>query len=432
MCIKLSKYKLVFSFFLLIFLSANFNISAQNVSYAKQMVDTLCSDYFAGRGYVEDGMKKSAEFIANEFQQAGLTPIKMADSPGSMLQDFPVKANTFNGNYQLAIKGKKLENGIQWVFNPNSPGANGKYKIYQPDLSKAFKAPKIKNFKKTALILDIEDEEAPAAKDFIEWLQGLEQNFGIYINVTDNQIMWSIADFQTKIPQLTLLKGAVSSNAKKLSIEGSPEIINHQVQNVVGMIEGNQFPDSFIYITAHYDHLGKFGNAVYRGANDNASGVAMILDLAKHYSINPPAYSLVFVAFAAEESGLLGSKTMVEMLGDDQLPKIKFLINLDLMATGEDGIAIVNALAHPEETKMLEEIAENLAFQKVLQRDNAANSDHYPFAVKGVPAFFIYSMGSHIKAYHNPEDIASNLRYERYNDLFNLVTRFVEEISTNN
>ncbi len=429
MFIRLNKFKYVYSFLLPILCCVSLKSSAQDVNYARQMVDTLCSDYFAGRGYVEDGMNKSAEFIANQFQKIGLTPPNYSADAGSILQSFPVKANTFNGKYALHIKRKKLENGVDWVFNASSSGANGTYKIYQPDLSKPFKAPKIKNFKKAALVLDVPDEEAQPAKDFINWLQGLNQNFGLIINVTEGQIMWSVADFQTSIPQITILKDAISSKTKKLKVAGSPQILNHQVQNVVGMITGNQYPDSFIYITAHFDHLGKFGDAIYRGANDNASGVAMMLDLAKHYVLNPPNYSLIFVAFAAEESGLLGSKTMVEMLGDDQLPKIKFLVNLDLMATGEDGIAIVNALAHPEETKIIENIAETLAFPKVLKRDNSANSDHYPFAIKGVPAFFIYSMGSQIKAYHNPKDIASNLRYEKYNDLFNLVTQFVDEIS---
>ena len=74
------------------------------------------------------------------------------------------------------------------------------------------------------------------------------------------------------------------------------------------MIKGTLFPDSFFVFTAHYDHLGTMGaSVIFPGAHDNASGVAFLLDLARHFSSTPPPYSLIFLFLSGEEAGLKGS-----------------------------------------------------------------------------------------------------------------------------
>lgn len=80
---------------------------------------------------------------------------------------------------------------------------------------------------------------------------------------------------------------------------------------MVGYIQGTRKPDSMIVLTAHYDHLGGLGNATYfPGANDNASGISMLLSLARYYSNidHRPEYTMVFIAFGGEEVGLIGSQ----------------------------------------------------------------------------------------------------------------------------
>ncbi len=79
---------------------------------------------------------------------------------------------------------------------------------------------------------------------------------------------------------------------------------------MIGYVPGAEKPDSFIILCAHYDHLGKMGEAIFYGANDNASGIATMLDLATYFVDHPQRYSLVFIAFGAERSGL------------DRLPKL--------------------------------------------------------------------------------------------------------------
>src|SRR6201999_64747 len=90
---------------------------------------------------------------------------------------------------------------------------------------------------------------------------------------------------------------------------GAKFIRNYTSQNVIGYVKGKDNPDSFIVFTAHYDHLGQMGKKVYfPGANDNASGVAMLLSLARYYSKpeHKPKCSIVFIAFGGEEVALLG------------------------------------------------------------------------------------------------------------------------------
>ncbi len=167
--------------------------------------------------------------------------------------------------------------------------------------------------------------------------------------------------------------------------------------------------------------MGK--NTYFPGANDNASGTAMLLYLAKYYTTHKPKYNIVFMSFGAEEAGILGSKYYTEH-PLFPLEKIKFLTNLDLAGTGDEGITVVNATLHKKEFKKLGKI--NLKkdyLEKVKLRGPAANSDHYWFTQKGVPAFFIYTLGG-IKAYHDVFDKAETLPLTEFTDYSKLLIEF--------
>src|ERR1043166_3939297 len=130
----------------------------------------------------------------------------------------------------------------------------------------------------------------------------------------------------------------------------------HKAKNVIGYSKGSQKPDSFIVFTAHYDHLGTIGrDAYFPGANDNASGVAMMLDFARSNARKPHPYSMLFIAFAGEEAGLLGSYYYVQN-PVIALSQISMLINLDLMGTGDEGMTVVNATEFPAEFACLQRI----------------------------------------------------------------------------
>lgn len=132
------------------------------------------------------------------------------------------------------------------------------------------------------------------------------------------------------------------STLLKVKVSADASLINYKTQNIVGYVPGRSSLTLFSGL-AHYDHLGKMGDKVYfPGANDNAaSGVAMLLNLAKYYNANPHRYSsVVFIALGAEEIGIVGAKHFVDNPLFD-LKRIKFLVNFDLAGT-EEGIKVAN------------------------------------------------------------------------------------------
>ena len=195
----------------------------------------------------------------------------------------------------------------------------------------------------------------------------------------------------------------------------------------MGIIEGSLKKDSFIVVTAHYDHLGGMGKKTFfPGANDNASGVSMLLNLAQHFSKpeNKSSYSLVFIAFAGEEAGLIGSEYYVNH-PLFPLAQIKFLINLDLLGTGDDGIMVVNATEYKQPFEKLKSINDQKKYvAKIGERGKAKNSDHYYFSENGVPCFFIYTLGG-VSYYHDVFDKAATLPFTDYDDVFFLLRDFV-------
>ncbi|PCH93615.1 MAG: aminopeptidase [Bacteroidetes bacterium] len=244
------------------------------------------------------------------------------------------------------------------------------------------------------------------------------------------KLTWGVASKMGRYPIIEVLKNKIDRNAKKINIEMECLLIpRYESQNLIGYIPG-AVADSFIVFTAHYDHLGRMGKETYfAGANDNASGTAMILDLARHYtnSADTPKYSIAIMAFAAEETGLRGSKYYTEnpMFS---LKKIKFLVNLDLMGNGTEGVTVVNGTEFKNEFETLVEInSRDSLLKEVKIRGKAQNSDHHFFTEKGVPCFFIYTRGGS-KAYHDVYDTADNLALSEYNYVFRLLTEFVSTI----
>ena len=212
---------------------------------------------------------------------------------------------------------------------------------------------------------------------------------------------------------------------KVICVDIQAEVTKVKTQNVVGYVSGTQYPDSFVVVSAHYDHLGKMGAATYfPGASDNASGTSMLLNLAQYYAKNPAKYSVVFMAFSGEEIGLLGSTYYVEH-PLFPLKKIKFLFNIDIMGDAADGITLVNGTVMASEYNKINAINDAKKYIPSIQkRGEAAISDHYPFYAKGVPSFFAYSRGK-ITAYHDISDTKAGLPLTNYQGCFQLFKDFI-------
>lgn len=359
---------------------------AQDEADAKKTIDTLTSVDFWGRGYTKDGMEKAAGYISQAFEQYGLKPM----SEHSFRQTFSYPVNTFPGKMEVAVNGKKLIPGKEFLVEPSSSGiSRTEVKEEQTD-SNTFVA------RKERLLLILQDK-----------------------------LTWSVSQKAENYTAILVDKKALSGKPETVDISVENKFVaDFATSNICAMVKGTRQPDSLLLITAHYDHLGGMGDSTYfPGANDNASGVTLLLNLAKYYAAHPQPYTIGFVCFAGEEAGLLGSRYFTAH-PPVALSKIRFLINIDMVGTGEKGITVVNATLHPREFTLLNKVNDQHHYlPKINARGKAANSDHYPFTELGVPAFFMYTEGG-IRAYHDVFDVAKTLPLTEIKDLYHLLIDF--------
>jgi len=417
-------------------ISINFNANSQKLDYVRFIVDTLCSPSMYGRGYTNNGDKLAAEFIKNEMLKNQIVPFN-----NSHLQEYKISINTFNQDISLKINSKKLITGKEFMVSLSSPKTKGRYKILKLDSNnlkskKDFEILTKKNLKKTVVLIDkqnIKDKEISEVLNKIRYKNPF--NSAGIATIEDKNLSWGISDGKiiNDYFKISVLRNTLPKKAKKINIKIDTEYLNnYTTQNVIGYVKGKVYPDSFIVFIAHYDHLGQMGKDVFfPGANDNASGTAMVLDLARHFAsdtANLNKYSIVFALVSGEEAGLLGSYYLSKN-PLFSLQKIKFLINLDMVGTGSEGITVVNGTKFEKQFKLLKDLNDKNNFLKaVVQRGESCISDHCPFYEKGVPAVFIYSMGSENTEYHNINDNPNKLPFTKYNELFKLLTVFVNEL----
>ena len=400
-------------------------ISQNNPS--REILNDLCSDEMMGRGYVRFGHVKAAKYIQEYYKSIQLKQFKK----GTYLQPFKIKANTFPNDLNVSIDGKPLNEGVDYILDPSSGTAKGKFGLIKVDQKNLMdfldevSLSKIKNFEGKVLVLNALNSNNPDTLSIFNELKiGLSMICPI-IWVNNEKFTWSISRDVAEFPILELKDSLIwDADSVYLDVENVflRDIVTH---NVIGCISG--LKKKSIIISAHYDHLGMMGKAIFPGANDNASGVAMLLSLANYFSDKSPKYNLVFIAFGAEEAGILGSKYYVEN-PLFPLDDIKFVLNLDIMGTGDEGITVVNGLLHKKQFKQLTSINKKQEYlSKIKIRGRAANSDHYWFSQLGIPSFFIYTMGG-IKAYHDVYDRSETLPMSEFNDLFHLLIDFIEAI----
>ena len=414
-----------FRFFVVLLLISGSLISQNNPS--REILNDLCSDEMMGRGYVRFGHVKAAKYIQEYYKSIQLKQFKK----GTYLQPFKIKANTFPNDLNVSIDGKPLNEGVDYILDPSSGTAKGKFGLIKVDQKNLMdfldevSLSKIKNFEGKVLVLNTLNSNNPDTLSIFNELKiGLSMICPI-IWVNNEKFTWSISRDQAEFPILELKDSLIwDADSVYLDVENVflRDIVTH---NVIGSISG--LKKKSIIISAHYDHLGMMGKALFPGANDNASGVAMLLSLANYFSDKSPKYNLVFIAFGAEEAGILGSKYYVEN-PLFPLDDIKFVLNLDIMGTGDEGITVVNGLLHKKQFKQLTSINKKQEYlSKIKIRGRAANSDHYWFSQLGIPSFFIYTLGG-IKAYHDVYDRSETLPMSEFNDLFHLLIDFIEAI----
>ncbi len=228
------------------------------------------------------------------------------------------------------------------------------------------------------------------------------------------------------MPDLKTLQAKLEKERKSLSadlkagddpikVSLAPGLRSVEARNVLGLLEGTDLKDEYIVIGSHFDHLGRVtpmrgggGEAkIHNGADDNASGTAGILELARVISAGPrPRRSILFMTFSAEEMGLLGSDYFVKH-PTIPLSKIKAMINLDMIGRLEQKKFTISGLDTAKEfADMVAKYAKEFGVEYKPMTSSTDTffgaSDHYSFHKKKIPVVFPFT-GTH-RQYHQPED----------------------------
>ena len=419
--------------------------AAPDLARARRTIEALAAPAMHGRGYVQQGEHVAAAYLRGRLQALGLQPL----AP-DYTQPFTLDVNTFPGVVKLQLSRSRLPQfGKQYLLQPGRDfiaapiSAGGSSGGYQPvcyldsaTLTTPARLAYFLQFIHHPCIVVVADRYAQQLTHQPAAVSARLDSAVAVIKVVP-KLTASLAPQQGATIQLEALPNPlfsfvpntpVTTAASAGIVQLDAQLLrNYQTQNLAAVVRGNVRPDSFVVVTAHYDHLGMMGKDVYfPGANDNASGVALLLELAAHYARpeNQPACSVAFLLFGAEEAGLLGSSYFVQhpLL---PLPRIKFLVNLDLLGTGEEGATVVNGRVYEAAYQRLLALnATHHYLPRLTARGRAANSDHFPFSEAGVPAFFMYTRGGSL-AYHDVHDQPAALSLAGFAGAYGLVRDFL-------
>ena len=390
-------------------------------------IDVLASPDMHGRGYVMEGQEAAARYILKKFKEYNLRPVSI-DSVYVQLFDFPV--NTFPRWMHLSINGDSLRPGSDYLIDPSSSSFSAEeLNVRMIDLKK---------IKDTAewheTVARMDTDHAYYFKNLDEFSEktGIRKDrfvfelpMGVYLLPEDKKLTWSVSRETTPATVFHVMDMPRRFKTVKVKVKA---VFNPAAKcaNIVGQVQG-EVKDTFIVFSAHYDHLGMMGQkTVFPGASDNASGTAMLLSLAEYFAANPQHYSMLFIAFAGEEAGLMGSEfyTWKPLI---PLGNIKFLTNIDIMGDATKGVTVVNATKFPAEFGTLKHINEQGKFvPEIRSRGPAANSDHYHFSEAGVHSFFIYSNGGD-GYYHDIFDVTKEVKLTNIGGVQKLLIDFVKE-----
>lgn len=471
----------------------------------QQHVSYLASDALDGRRTGTAGANDAARYIAGEFSRAGLKPGngKAARKPSaivaSYLQTFPYVGRVELGknNVLQLSNGDAVANlraGDDWM--PLGISANqtldltgivqAGYGITANELNhNDYKG----TYSKTQLAVikqGTPDGDNPHGRfttaGQLRFKVAAAQSAGVgallIISREDNLKNDPLARLRydnaglAGIPVAVISKQAAEKLANAKEVKLATDVVRAEVPayNVVGLLEGSDpvLKHEHIVIGAHYDHLGRGGSGslapssgeIHHGADDNASGTAGLIELARIFSAQRPKLrrTLVFIAFGGEEEGLLGSNYYVNhpLL---PLDKTIAMINMDMIGRMKDRKLMIGGVGTATEWREIIRQANSALSMKVaahgpapagmpivvsangrpvitsdpsggfdlaLNDDGYGPSDHSSFYMKQIPVLFFFT-GTHVD-YHKPSDTFEKINYNDEARILNLVARIIRDV----
>ncbi len=434
-----------------------------------QHIEYLASDTLQGRYPGTAGDKLAASYIRDQLTQSGLTAEAengfqyfslvtgisagennhfsvngyVAESgrdftPLPFSENAEITANVVFCGYGFSIDAEDLQwddySGVdvsgKWVMvlrgDPEPEDANSIFATYSNDRWKAYRAAE----KGAAGMIMVSGERFDKDDELVE----IRTHQG-KVTIPVIQVTRHLANFilSNKGRAIEALEEILAVNMQpesfntNTSVMASTDLIVNEstTMNVIASLTGNDqlLKDQYIIIGAHYDHLGTGGagsgsrrpdiRESHPGADDNASGVAAMIEIAeklsgKRYKLRR---SYLFMAFGAEEKGLLGSRYFTENPVVD-LGSVKAMINLDMVGRMNESqtLQIGGVGTSVEGESVINNLAGRYDFNIVPFREGFGPSDHASFYARDIPVFF-FTTGPH-PDYHTPDDRADRINYE--------------------
>ena len=381
--------KRVLILFLLAF--AAVQAEAQDLTQYKKIVKDLSSWRYQGRGYARDGANKAGKYLEKAYRKAGADAVTR--------QHFTLDINTFAGDMKLSVDGRRMVPGTDFTVREYCPGVEGTYPVYfidtlHYDSAKIFDDLARPEYRDAFVVCDFwftykhrEDfqklqsaDGAPNAGLILTWDEPLKFYKAYGEKVNPKPVIW-------------LLSKQIPRGSRSITVDIDNKFYkNYQCFNVIASVEGARHDSCYVF-TAHYDHLGNLGRRVfYPGANLRGS----------EYYAQHPVFPLEMIRYLIN----------VDMIGDNNP-----VLYCETSDQGQRGFELIERIN-----------AEKGYFKSLNHGKLAANSDHYPFAKRGIPCiFFEDEDGSAFPFYHTPQDNWKNAVFDSYVPVFKLITNFIEQ-----
>jgi aminopeptidase YwaD len=421
----------------------------------KKHISTLASDEYGGREPGTKGEILSSTYIIKEFTEIGLK----AKGERGFLQPFTFTKSLKTGpKTKLKVGAYELETGN--VSYPLAYSANATAKGIAVNVGYGIKAPSLNHndydrkdtLKGKIFIVDAStpDRGGPHSKfaEFADLRTRIDNAIangaaGILFYTADTEMKELTLDAKIKItpcsiPVMYLIRGksSILLTDMEFEVDMTAQIIKEEAtgNNVLGYIDNKA--ENTIVIGAHYDHLGHGGDeslyrgepAIHNGADDNASGVAGVIELARYIKANgPKSNNYLFMAFSGEEKGLLGSGHFAKNPSID-LSKVNYMLNMDMIGRlkTEEPTLIVSGVGTSDAWKITMSYIKQDNFKIKTTESGVGPSDHTSFYLKNIPVLHFFS-GTH-NDYHKPSDDEHLINYKGEFDILNYMITLIEKL----
>ncbi len=439
----------------------------------KRHLYTIASKEMEGRETPSPGLEKAANYIEQHFKSLGLKP----GNNGSYRQTYPLYKDSMLSS-SMKINGSMLELNTDFQPQANNYAAEMRFSeiVFAGfGISDADKRDDYKDLKVAGKLVLIADGAPADYKPTQTGFSSPSSVFGkmnaavskgaaavliVYGNYPRRPLTlssnWSMNSYKSSQPPFTFTVSA--GVAEKIIGEDGKNILDklkagtlvpktypaeidlsyskttktNSASNVLGVLEGTDLKNEYVFITGHYDHLGKRDTVIYYGADDDGSGTTGVLEMAEAFAKakeagNGPRRTMVFMTVSGEEKGLWGSgyyanhpifpldKTTVDlnidMIGRSDSSRKKGDSTNYVYVVGDDKISSDLKIISEEVNKTYGNMELDYKFNDPNDRNRIYfRSDHYNFAQKGVPIIFYYD-GMLGADYHRPTDTPDKINY---------------------